>query len=799
VSADIEAALASVLEAEQRRSAIWGNRIRVFGVAGWLAIALFGSVLLGDPHQQREVPWLGLYLALAILLAWARQRWRAMRRLSFFAVAFLDVPMVYLLQRMAITDSGFTPAVPGFALAVLVTACNLAWLTLRRSVVLIVTVAACAAAWILCRAAALPSPWGISAVFLLLCAGFIAAFNIWRLGQLMRSMAREQAARVRLGRYFSPQVAERISQVAPSGEMEVSVLFADLREFTQLAEQLEAQRVVALLNEYLSRMVAVIFDHGGTLDKFIGDGILAYFGAPLPQPDHAARQEPPLEMGVGIHTGRAVVGDIGPVERREYTIIGDTVNLASRIEGLTKQHKAPVLVSQKTRELANGQFGWRPAEPLAVRGKSEPVATFIPTVLAALLLCAGPAWGNALDTFGFGPRASGMAGAVAADARGWAAAHHNPAGIALSDDVEAALGYSGAVMGLRLDGDDARVTSPHGVSIGLTLPLRLKSMTLAFGLALYMPDQFVVRIQLQPISEPHFLLLDNNLDHVVVTPAIALRPLRWLSLGVGVTLLADAAGNGITFDFGFIDGGLQGRGALDVSLPTRAAPVAGVWLQPLRWLRFGAAYRAAIDLGVHIDILTHVDIPGITTGDAIITLRAINLYTPHKVSLGAALDLSPDLTVTGQVDWVGWSYFGGAVPDMKVLVQLALSPPLLQAMFPRAHFDDQWVPRVGAELRRHLGRWDFAARLGYAWEKSPVPDQTGITSFADNDRHILSFGGSAALNGLRVLPKGLKLEAAMQVHTLEPRLTAKSRPFSGQGFSSGGYLLFFTAMLEARF
>jgi hypothetical protein len=418
---------------------------------------------------------------------------------------------------------------------------------------------------------------------------------------------------------------------------------------------------------------------------------------------------------------------------------------------------------------------------------------------AFLLLLPSLAWANALDTFGFGPRASGMAGAMAAEARGWAAAHHNPAGIALSDDVEAAIGYGGAVMGLLINDQDARVTSPHGVSVGLNLPLHIKSATLALGLALYIPDQFVVRIQLVPTGEPHFALLDNNLDHIVVTPALSLRPVKWLSLGLGLTLLADAAGNGVNFDFGLIDGGLAGRGALDVSLPTRVAPVAGIWFSPLRWLRFGAAYRGAIDLGVHLDIVTHVDIAGAITGDALISLRAINLYTPHKVAVGAALDLSPDLTVSAEVDWVGWSYFTGAVPEMKVLVQLAISPPLIQALFPQPRFSDQWVPRVGAELRRHLGRWDFAGRLGYAFEPSPVPEQTGLTSFADNDRHVLTFGGSVALRELKVLPKGLKLDVALQTHTLEPRLTAKSRPFLGQGFSSSGWMIYLSAMLEARF
>jgi long-chain fatty acid transport protein len=421
-------------------------------------------------------------------------------------------------------------------------------------------------------------------------------------------------------------------------------------------------------------------------------------------------------------------------------------------------------------------------------------------VISLSLACA-TAHGNALDSFGFGPRATAMAGAQAADARGFVAAHHNPAGIALTDAVEAAVGYGGAVVGLTINGADARVTEPRGTSIGLAFPLKLRRMTVAFGLALYLPDQFVVRIQLQPASEPHFALLDNNLHHIVVTPAVALRPLPWLSLGIGATILADAAGNGVTFDFGLVDGGLAGRGALDVALPTRAAPVAGIWLSPRPWLRFGAAYRGEIDLGLRLDILTHVDIAGAITGDALISLRALNLYTPHKVALGAAADLSPDFTLSAELDWIGWSYFKGAVPDLKVLVNLTITPPLVDVLFPQPHFNDQWVPRIGAELRRRFGaHLDFAARLGYAYERSPVPDQTGLTSLADNDRHVLSLGAGLGLRDLiSILPKPLRLDVALQLHELEPRTTVKSRPFLGGSFSSGGWLLHLSAMLEARF
>jgi adenylate cyclase len=221
--------------------------------------------------------------------------------------------------------------------------------------------------------------------------------------RLNQKIVAEEKKRERLGRFLSPQVTNRIlaasdTHGAELGEpevREVSVLFADIVGFTSMSEKMSPSAVSLLLNDYLSRMTDVIFRNEGTLDKFIGDAIMAVFGAPIDMPDHAPRairtalemqerlaewnaerrEGPALRIRIGINSGKAVAGEIGSVNKKEYTVLGDTVNTASRLESSVAR-PGTVVIGENTREIVGGRFDCRPLGTFSLKGKEREVLAF---------------------------------------------------------------------------------------------------------------------------------------------------------------------------------------------------------------------------------------------------------------------------------------------------------------------------------------------------------------------------------------------------------------------------------------
>lgn len=211
-----------------------------------------------------------------------------------------------------------------------------------------------------------------------------------------------QRRRVRhaFGRYLAGEIIEELlanpSALALGGaRRHLTVLFSDIRNFTSFSEKLAPEQLVKVLNTYLTPMTHAVLDHGGFLDKFIGDAVMAVFGAPVPNPDHpgqacscALRMHAEVErlrpdllamgvdlhIGVGLNSGDMVVGNMGAEEHFNYTVMGDAVNLSSRLEGLTKNYGVFCLVGNETRRLAEPKYRFRELDLVQVKGKAEPVA-----------------------------------------------------------------------------------------------------------------------------------------------------------------------------------------------------------------------------------------------------------------------------------------------------------------------------------------------------------------------------------------------------------------------------------------
>ncbi len=233
------------------------------------------------------------------------------------------------------------------------------------------------------------------APFLALALGYSATVT--------ESFVREQRERRRLSQFFSPDVVREVVRQKDEGSLTtsrrvVTVLFSDIRGFTSISEKLEPEQVAEMLREYLSEMTEIVFKHGGTVDKYIGDAIMALYNVPFEDPEHAIKavrtglefQERTITVsrrweaklgiairnGVGINTGEAVVGTLGSRQRLEYTAVGDTINLGSRLESVTKDYNTSIIISEFTYEHVKDHFLTKELGDVTVKGKSRPVRIY---------------------------------------------------------------------------------------------------------------------------------------------------------------------------------------------------------------------------------------------------------------------------------------------------------------------------------------------------------------------------------------------------------------------------------------
>lgn len=244
---------------------------------------------------------------------------------------------------------------------------------------------------------------------------------------VLEDISQERRIRGAMSRYMPGRVVDQLLELGEDAlggvSQRATIMFSDIRGFTTISEEIGARATVAMLNEYLGGMVDLIDEHDGILDKFIGDAVMAVFGAPFPSDQDAtnavrtawamfdavdalnerrrARGDPAIHIGLGLNTGDVVVGNIGSQRRMDYTVIGDAVNLAARLEGATKQYGARFLISEFTYHELDGdqRRRFRPADLLRVKGRHRPVAIYEGLPADAPLLAHRSEWEAAIGAY----------------------------------------------------------------------------------------------------------------------------------------------------------------------------------------------------------------------------------------------------------------------------------------------------------------------------------------------------------------------------------------------------------------
>ena len=428
-TAAVESTLAREQAELEETLALW--RIRVFGfftIASVVICALAYFTLPPEYFRYNLLP-IGYFGLATVYAFWLRSRLRRFgvspKRLVatvvFDTIAMIGIMFVFWALKLA----GFFPRADGvnsdemlilwtaFSAApalVLIGAINSLRVSLRLDLIAMGTGIVM---FLLVAAPIHANPQKISVVVTLVMCGLVFATGTRRTRRMLERSAKEQLLR----RYLSPAAVERVltdpdAGLAPGGQLAIVTLVStDLRGFTAMSEKLSPRQTIEELNAYHETMLAEIERHGGMLDKFIGDGALVVFGLPLPgvalaadqgagaaarcalamlgalerhNVERQARQSPPLAMGIGVHTGPVISGNLGAGARLEFTVIGDAVNTASRIEGLTKELGSPLLVSGNTVALLDrASFpGLQEVGPTAIRGKSEKLSVFALTAAA---------------------------------------------------------------------------------------------------------------------------------------------------------------------------------------------------------------------------------------------------------------------------------------------------------------------------------------------------------------------------------------------------------------------------------
>ncbi len=387
------------------------------------------------------------------------------------------------------------------------------------------------------------------------------------------------------------------------------------------------------------------------------------------------------------------------------------------------------------------------------------------SILIAATLVACPAHASAPELFGYGARAQGLAGAVVSDARGHGAVHANPAGLAFETVPSVALGYQFARFDLTLDGAGHAARDATATTIGFDLPLPLGGALaerIALGGGFVIPTNSVLVADIPRPGAPQFVLVENRAQTVSLQAAVGVRLLDGLAIGAGFIALSALDG---AIDVAPNAEGRIGSQARD-QLVADYAPIFGVQARLPVDLALGLTWRgesaARFYLPITADLGERFPLPVPT-----LQVEGVAQYDP--AALGYELSWQPDgLRVAVGGAWSRWSAYPAPIVYTAVPEDFPSQPA--------PGFDDVIEWRAGVEWTPRLDPLAFAARLGYRFAPTPAPEQRGLHSLLDSDRHTLALGGGVRWAGLR-------LDLALQWH----RLVERSHVKDADAITAAGY------------
>jgi len=415
----------------------------------------------------------------------------------------------------------------------------------------------------------------------------------------------------------------------------------------------------------------------------------------------------------------------------------------------------------------------------------------LPTAIV-LALCAADARANPIDAFGLGSRAIAMGGAATAAVDDTSANYYNPAALARGRDLRIDIGYRWAQPLLQFNGGDVGTNATRGVSAGLLLPGRIGAVRFAFGAAVWLPDQWLLRQRWMAYGQPRFIYYDNRTQRMLLSTNLAVQLVPGLYLGAGLTFMSRTAGDvnlkGVVSLGNPDDSSLVSK--IDVDLLAVRYPQAGILWEVTKYLSLGVSYRHSFTLVIDQQFRIDGDVgspPIVHNGYFSTRSVATDLFQPWQLTAGGALRVTRALLVAFDLTFARWSEFPAPAATVTLGYDVGVLNSKIHLAAPAPYaapgFRDIAIPRVGVEWRAlDRERIGLDARGGYSYEPSPAPDQIGESNLADCDKHTLGLGVGLELKRLgRVMPKPLAIDAHFSLTVLSPRAHHKLDPLDPVG------------------